>query len=112
MTARPGHLVKVLCRPPLAKGFALAGLEAEVVADAAAAARKLRALAANPKVAVVLVEERLHRGLPAELKRALDTRATPVVAPFPSPEWDEAEVAEDYVLEILRQAIGYRVRPR
>ena len=36
----------------------------------------------------------------------------PVVAPFPAPSWDVKGEAEAYILEILRQAIGYRVRLR
>ncbi len=47
---------------------------------------------------------------PASL--AISGSALPVIAPFPSPTWDEKGLAEEYVLEILRQAIGYRVRPR
>ena len=42
----------------------------------------------------------------------LDREALPVIAPVPAPRWDERSEAEAYILEILRQAIGYRVRPR
>jgi hypothetical protein len=30
----------------------------------------------------------------------------------PAPNWDRRSAAEAYVMDILRQAIGYRVRPR
>jgi vacuolar-type H+-ATPase subunit F/Vma7 len=103
--------VRVLCTSALAPGFALAGLAVDT-ADASAAAEALRGLAAQPQVGVVLIEDRLYRALPTELLKRLDRNATPIVAPFPSPAWDERSVAEEYVLEILRQAIGYRVRPR
>jgi hypothetical protein len=36
-----------------------------------------------------------------------------MVVPFPAPTWTErAAGPEAYILEILRQAIGYRVRLR
>ncbi|MFO0597981.1 MAG: V-type ATP synthase subunit F [Myxococcaceae bacterium] len=108
-TAAP---VRVVCRPAQVSGFALAGLEADVAPDAARAAELLKRLALDARVGMVLVDEQLHRALPAELRQRLDRLAQPMITPFPSPAWDEAGAAEDYVLEILRQAIGYRVRPR
>ena len=35
-----------------------------------------------------------------------------MLAPVPDPGWDERSAAEAYIMDILRQAIGYRVRPR
>ena len=90
--------VRVVCRPRLAPGFALAGVAADEADD--------------PRVGVVLVEDDLHRALPPDLVARIDRDGRPVVAPFPSPSWDGRRVAEEYVLEILRQAVGYRVRPR
>jgi len=104
--------VRVLCRPVLAPGFELAGLQVTRAGDAGAAARALTRLAAASGVGMVLVDDVLYRALPAELRARFDRVALPVVAPFPSPAWDAASEAEAYVLEILRQAIGYRVRPQ
>jgi len=104
--------VRVVCRPALAPGFELAGLVVDRAEDAAAATDEVRRLAEDPKVGVVLVEEVLHRALPEDLVSRLDRQGHPIVASFPSPRWDGTSVAEDYVLEILRQAVGYRVRPR
>jgi vacuolar-type H+-ATPase subunit F/Vma7 len=104
--------VRVLCRPALAPGFALAGLDVVRAADGSAAASALRRLEGERDLGMVLVDDVLYRALPSELKARFDRQALPVVAPFPSPAWDEASEAEAYVLEILRQAIGYRVRPR
>ncbi len=106
------HLVRVVCRPAQAAGFALAGVEVELAADVARAVEVLKRLCSQPKLAIVLVDAQLHRALPVEVRQRLDRLAQPIVAPFPSPAWDEAAEAEEYVLEILRQAIGYRVRPR
>jgi vacuolar-type H+-ATPase subunit F/Vma7 len=104
--------VRVLCRPTLAPGFELAGLAVTRAADGVAAASALKRLAAESEVGMVLVDDGLYAQLPGELKSRLDRQALPIVAPFPSPAWDEKGEAEAYVLEILRQAIGYRVRPR
>jgi vacuolar-type H+-ATPase subunit F/Vma7 len=104
--------VRVVCRPPQAPGFRLAGLEADLATDAAQAALALKHHCADAKVGVVLIDEQLHAALPLELRARLEKLAQPIIAPFPAPTWDETAAAEAYVLEILRQAVGYRVRPR
>ncbi len=104
--------LRVVSRPALAAGFELAGLAVTRVADASAAADAMRRLAADPTVGMVLVDAALYHALPRDLTTRLDRQALPVVAPFPAPTWDVEGEAEAYVLEILRQAIGYRVRPR
>ncbi len=104
--------VRAVVRPALAGAFALASLDAEVAEDAPRAVERLKALAADPKTGIVLVDEVLYRALPSELKARFDRAALPVVAPFPAPSWDEKEAAEEYVLGLLRAAIGYRVRAR
>ena len=104
--------VRILCRPQLAAGFELAGLSADSALDGSSAAEVLRKLAADPKVGVVLIDSTLHRALPDDVRARLERQVRPLVTPFPGPAWSEAAEAEAYVLEILRQAIGYRVRPR
>lgn len=107
-----GDTVRVVCRPQLAPGFELAGVAVDVAVDGAGAAEVLRRLALESKVGIVLVDQALHRALPDEVRARLDRQPRPLVTPFPAPAWDAAVEAEAYVLEILRQAIGYRVRPR
>ena len=81
--------------------------------SAAAAELRLRELGRQPDTGVLLVEERLHEALPVELRRRLARRPLPMVVPFPGPAWAERpEGAEAYVIELLRQVIGYRVRLR
>ena len=104
--------VHIVCRPAVAPGFELAGVAVDRADDGDAAADEVRRLAEDPAVGVVLVEEHLHRALPEDLVSRMDRQGLPIVASFPSPSWDGRSVAEDYVLEILRQAVGYRVRPR
>ena len=104
--------VRVLCRPDLAAGFELAGLQVALADGTAAAQEAVKRLAADPTVGMLLVDEGLYRTLPRDFVARLDRQALPVVAPFPAPSWDVKGEAEAYILEILRQAIGYRVRPR
>jgi len=102
--------VRVVCRPQIAAGFELAGLRADTAVDGAAARVLLATLAEDPGVGIVLLEERLQRALPAEFAQRLERQPRPLVAAFPSPRFEAAEAAEEAVLEILRRAIGYRVR--
>jgi vacuolar-type H+-ATPase subunit F/Vma7 len=99
-------------RPLLATGFELAGLAVTRADDGAAATEALKRWAADDEVGVVFVDDALFRALPRELLSRLERQALPVLAPIPPPRWDERSEAEAYILDILRQAIGYRVRPR
>ena len=82
-------------------------------ATATAADLRLRDLMRDPDTGVLLVDERLHDALPPDLRRRLARRPLPMVVPFPGPAWAErAAGAEAYVIELLRQVIGYRVRLR
>ena len=105
--------VEVVCRPDVAAGFGLAGLHSTEAADAREAEARLRELRARPDVGVILVEHTLYDQLPQELQREWGRRALPMMVPFPGPLWDvEPESAESYIVELLRQVIGYRVRLR
>jgi len=103
--------VRVLARPEIAAGFALAGLRpVEASTDAEAGAR-LDELMDAPDIGVVLMEEKLYDGLAEDARRRLGRRALPMVVPFPEPSWAERpQGAEAYIVELLRQVIGYRVR--
>ncbi len=103
--------VRVLCRPEIGAGFALAGLEAVDAATAEQARERLQELLAKPDVGVVLMDEDLYNGLPEDIRRQLGRRPLPMVVPFPEPTWGErGETPEAYIVELLRQVIGYRVR--
>ena len=105
------YLVRVLCRPEVAAGFDLAGVQALEAQTAEDGVARLRELLARPEVGVVLVEEAFHDRLPDDVRRQLGRKALPMVVPFPSPAWEERpEAAESYIVELLRQVIGYRVR--
>lgn len=105
--------VVALCRPEAAAGFGLAGLPVLEADTAASAAATLDTLRARPEVGVILVEDSLYRHLPEELQRDVGRRPLPMLVPYPSPSWQtEKESAEAYIIELLRQVVGYRVRLR
>lgn len=91
--------VRAICHPTLASGFHLAGVPVDTAADRDAATALLDAMPAD--VGLVLVQDALHD--PSRRARGL-----PVVLPFPGPALEAR--ADDRVVEILRRAIGYRVR--
>jgi vacuolar-type H+-ATPase subunit F/Vma7 len=103
--------LRVLCRPEVAAGFALAGLRStEAVSDEAGVAA-VRSLLSEADVGVALVEDRFYEALPEDLRRQVGRRPLPLVVPFPGPAWTAPpEGAEAYIVELLRQVIGYRVR--
>lgn len=111
MTTAPSYGVRVLCRPEIAAGFALAGLRTVEAASARDGAERLRDLLTASDIGVVLMEEAFYDALPEDLRRQVGRRPLPMVVPLPEPAWaPPGEEAETYIVELLRQVIGYRVR--
>ena len=104
------HRIGAVCRPAVAPGLRLAGIRTHEAAGVADAAEHLGVLCRESDVGVVLVEADLHDALPAPLRRELSRRVLPLIVPFPAPRWTAVPEAEAFVSELLRQAIGYRVR--
>jgi len=104
--------VRVVCRPAVAPGFALAGLQADSLGPDESFETLFAGFAHQPEVGVVLLQEEIYDGLPEEVRGRLDRSAHPVVVPFPGPAWEALAPAEERVIELLRRAIGYRVRLR
>lgn len=103
--------VRVVARPPLAAGFRLAGLAVDEARSTGDAGRIVERLAGDPGTGILLVEQELFDGLPAPLREALERRPLPIVVPVPVAEWVRGRRrAEDYILDLLQRAIGYRVR--
>lgn len=102
--------VLALGREPFIAGFALAGLPTLEAADADAAAARLRDLRERGDVGVVLIQQALYGALPEEAMRELAREALPVLVPYPEPSWARPVSPEERVIELLRRAIGYRVR--
>lgn len=104
--------VHAICRRETALGVVLAGIapiEASTGADAAAA---LTTLAGTPaRGGLVLIEASLYDALPPAVRRQIHKDGAPILVPFPGPAPLRAGVApEQELLEVLRRAIGYRVR--
>ena len=105
------YMLRVVCRPEVAAGFALAGLQPIEAAAPAAGIAVVQELLAQPDVGVALVEDLFYDALPEDLRRQVGRRALPLIIPFPGPAWAERPAAaEAYIVELLRQVIGYRVR--
>jgi vacuolar-type H+-ATPase subunit F/Vma7 len=103
--------IMVLCRPAVAAGFRLAGFDPLMAENPADGARHLAALLDEPEAGVVLVQEDFYAALPSAAHRGLARRSLPLVVPFPAPRLlPVAESPDAFIAELLRQAIGYRVR--
>lgn len=100
----------VIANPGLGAGFALAGVSVFEAANGQDAAAEIARLAAEPDGRVIIVEEPLYREIPDEVRRGFERSPVPVVIPVPGPEWTTESTAHEYIVEILRRAIGYRVR--
>lgn len=89
-------------------GFSLTGVRQLVLVSEELEQRLLK-LVDDPEIGVVVVDDRLTRGLSPERLRAIERRWPGVIIVLPAP----AKVAlaeEDYALRLIRRAIGYQVR--
>lgn len=107
------YQVRAIGRPEVATGLALAGLRPTEATTPDQGSDRLREMLTTPEVGVVLIEEGLYDRLPEDLRRRIGRRPLPMVVPFPGPTWEAlGEGPEAYIVELLRQVIGYRVRLR
>jgi len=104
-----GRLVAI-SSPGLSAGFALAGVPVFEATDSVDAARQIEDLLGDADISVLIIDQGLHEDLPEELRRSLQRVPFPVVIPVPGPDWTKESTAHEYIVEILRRAIGYRVR--
>jgi vacuolar-type H+-ATPase subunit F/Vma7 len=66
----------------------------------------------DPRWGVILVQEGLVPDLEVVSRQRLEA-GRPILVPFPAPSGGPApDDAETYVTELLRRAVGYRVRLR
>jgi vacuolar-type H+-ATPase subunit F/Vma7 len=100
----------VIASAGLISGFALAGVRVFEAASGEAAAREIGRLTDQTSAGVVIIEEPLYEDIPEELRRGFARSSFPVVIPVPGPDWTAESSAHEYIVEILRRAIGYRVR--
>jgi vacuolar-type H+-ATPase subunit F/Vma7 len=105
-----GEQLMVITSPGLSAGFALAGVPVFEASDGTDAARQISRLVDDMNAGVIIMDEPLYEDLPEEVKRDLRKSARPVVIPVPGPDWTTETSAHEYIVEILRRAIGYRVK--
>jgi V/A-type H+-transporting ATPase subunit F len=101
--------IVVIATPDARPGFALAGVR-QLAADPDESLALLRELARDPSIGVVIVDERLVTGVVQEQLRDLERRWSGLVIVLPAPERAGRGEEEDYVLQLIRRAIGYQVR--
>lgn len=95
--------------PPDAEhGFALTGI-GQYAVEADNAERKLRDVMSDPDAGLVIIDERLLKGIAEERVRELEHGWNGIFLILPSPEKAAPEV-EDYAARLIRRAIGYHVR--
>lgn len=105
-----GERLVVIASPGLSAGFALAGIPVFQAVDGDDAARQIQRAVDEAKAGVVIIDEPLYRELSEDLRRILERSTLPLVIPVPGPDWTAKSSAHEYIVEILRRAIGYRVR--
>lgn len=105
--------VEAVCTEAVAPALRATGIPVRVAGTADEAAERMREIAGRGEVGVVLLESTLHD----ELEE--DGRLPSIVRPqgaavlrFPGPAWIERAPEEEYILELLRRAVGYRVKLR
>lgn len=103
--------VVVVGRAAVIAGFALAGLDTREVGEVGEGARALAGLLGDTTLGVIVTEDAIYDALEPAVLREIARRSLPLVVPFPGPMFRAAAVGpEAFVVELLRQAIGYRVR--
>lgn len=108
------YFVRALTTPSLASGFRMAGLlvdDVDIGEDAADIGRRLVAAADRAQTGILFIEQALFNAAPEDTRRELERRSLPIIVPVPAATFaPTGHAAEDYILDLLRRAIGYRVR--
>jgi len=94
--------------PDAEYGFRLSGIAHQVTKEEDAE-DVLRKLMAEPETGLVVVDERLIRGVPESKLREMEKRWYGMLLVLPSPEKFGVEI-EDYAMRLIKRAIGYHVR--
>ena len=100
--------IVVLTPPDARHGFALGGVT-QLTAAPAELPATLERLAGESDTGVVIVDERLLTERSRQAIATLERHWPGLVVVLPSPA-KAAGAEEDYVLQLIRRAIGYQVR--
>lgn len=99
----------VVMTPPDARcGFALTGVRQRTLVPSQLLA-DLPELLGDADVGLIILDERLASGATQAALREMERRSPGLVVLLPAPEAG-ARLEEDYVLRLIRRAIGYQVR--
>lgn len=92
-------------------GFRLAGVDAVAAGCAEEAERLLRACIAEGGVSLVLINQSFLDRFSETARRRIERLSLPLIIPLPiSPTWGKEEPSQDYVLSLIRRAIGYQMK--
>lgn len=100
--------VAVMTPPDARHGFALTGVRQRTLLPEQLPP-ELQSLLDDPGVGLVVVDERLATGAMQASLREMERRWPGLVVMLPAPR-EGARVGEDYVLRLIRRALGYQVR--
>lgn len=100
--------VVVMTPPDARHGFALTGVRQRALLPGQLQS-ELRSLLDDTRVGLVVVDERLVAGATQATLRDMERGSAGVVVILPAPQ-EGARVEEDYVLRLIRRALGYQVR--
>jgi vacuolar-type H+-ATPase subunit F/Vma7 len=105
--------IRIVGRQGQVAGFAAAGLPTTTVTPDATGLSVIQDLIQEQDIGVILVSQDVYDFVAPSLERLLARKPLPMVIPIPNPEWQEGPgSAERHIVELLRRAIGYRVRVR
>jgi len=92
-------------------GFRLAGVEAAAADGPEEAERLLRECLGARRVSLILLNQGFLDRFSEGMRRRLERLSVPIVIPLPvAPACGGPEPAQDYLLSLIRRAIGYRMK--
>ena len=104
------YRLTVVTRPGAGLGFRLAGVAVEEVSESSVAER-IAALLEEPDLGVLAVEDDLLRRVPETVFARAVREGAPVLLPFTLPRrLGEGSAGEEYVVTLIRRAIGYHIK--
>jgi vacuolar-type H+-ATPase subunit F/Vma7 len=100
--------ITFITSPDAEYGFSLTGIN-QYTGEAHEAEDMIKKAIADPETGLVVIDERLVKGVGEERVREIERGWDGILLVLPSPQRAPAEV-EDYVARLIRRAIGYHVR--
>lgn len=102
---------RVIADADSAVGFRLAGVDAAVASGPQEAERLLREWIAEGNCSLIVVVQRFLDAFSETTRRRIERLSLPIVIPLPlSPAWQREEPSQEYVLALIRRAIGFQMR--